>query len=211
MCICQSGVGLQSAAMSTEFAMLEIMNAALISQGCDELLAHNDGSNEGRLLSLNWAPIVEAELEMSNLHFTKKQVELLGRRDGMFGYDDAYVIPKVALHVRKVWIEDETGVRSFPDWVQDGECVHVDSPASIFIEYLESADPSIWSANFTVGIQLKLEAVLLRFKEEYNNADNMDAKADAKFQNARTLSSKARSAKEPFKRGRLARARFSRG
>jgi hypothetical protein len=197
--------------MSTEFAMLEIMNAALISQGCDELLAHNDGTNEGRLLSLNWAPIVEAELEMSNLHFSKKQVELVGRRDGLFGYDDAFVVPASALHVRKVWTEDETGVRSFPDWVQDGSCVHVDNPEAITIEYIESADPSIWSANFTIGVQMKLEAVLLRFNEEYGSAERMDANAETKFQNARTLSSKARSAKEPFKRGRLARARFNRG
>jgi len=197
--------------MSTEFAMLEIMNAALISQGCDELLAHNDGTNEGRLLSLNWATIVEAELEMSNLHFSKKQVELVGRRDGLFGYQDAYVVPASALHVRKVWTEDETGVRSFPDWVQDGSCVHLDSPDAVTIEYIESADPSIWSANFTLGIQMKLEAVLLRFNSEYNEAQMMDANADIKFQNARTMSSKARSAKEPFKRGRLARARFVRG
>jgi len=191
--------------------MLEIMNAALISQGCDELLAHNDGTNEGRLLSLNWATIVEAELEMSNLHFSKKQVELVGRRDGLFGYQDAYVVPASALHVRKVWTEDETGVRSFPDWVQDGSCVHLDSPDAVTIEYIESADPSIWSANFTLGIQMKLEAVLLRFNSEYNEAQMMDANADIKFQNARTMSSKARSAKEPFKRGRLARARFVRG
>jgi hypothetical protein len=197
--------------MSTEFAMLEIMNAALISQGCDELLAHNDGTNEGRLLSLNWATIVEAELEMSNLHFSKKQVELVGRRDGLFGYQDAYVVPASALHVRKVWTEDETGVRSFPDWVQDGSCVHLDSPDAVTIEYIESADPSIWSANFTLGIQMKLEAVLLRFNSEYDKAQMMDANADIKFQNARTMSSKARSAKEPFKRGRLARARFVRG
>lgn len=197
--------------MSKEFAMLEIMNAALISQGCDELLAHDDGTNEGRLLSLNWAPIVEAELEMSNYHFTKKQVEILSRTDGLFGYDDAFAVPASALHVRRVWTEDETGVRSFPDWVQDGSRIHVDSPDGVFIEYIESADPSIWSANFALGVQMKLEAVLLRFNEEYVNADRMDANAETKFQNARTLSSKSRSAQEPFKRGRLASARFSRG
>jgi len=187
------------------------MNAALISQGCDELLAHTDGTNEGRLLSLNWAPIVEAELEMSNYHFSKKQDELLSRSDGLFGYDDAFAVPHAALHVRRVWTEDETGVRSFPDWVQDGSRVHVDSAEGVFIEYIESADPSIWSANFAVGIQMRLEAVLLRFKEEYANAERMDGNAEAKFQNARTLSSKARSATQPFQRGRLAKARFGRG
>lgn len=197
--------------MSTEFAMLEIMNAALISQGCDELLSHDDGTNEGRLLSLNWAPIVEAELEMSNYSFTKKQTELLTRSDGLFGYDDAYLVPSSALHVRRLWIEQETGVRIFPDWVQDGYRVHVDSTDGVFIEYVESADPSIWSANFAIGVQMKLEAVLLRFKEEYVSAERMDTSAEIKFQNARTLSSKSRSATEPFKRGRLAQARFNRG
>lgn len=196
--------------MSTQFSMLEIMNAALISQGCDELLSHNDGTNEGRLLSLNWASIVEAELEIGHYSFTKKQEFLQTRQDGQFGYRDAYVVPLDALHVRRLWTEDDEGVRSFPDWVQDGTRVHVDATDGVTVEILESADPSIWSANFARGVQLKLEAVLLRFKEEYANAREMEQQAEALFQNARTKSSKDRSAKAPYKQSRYARARFGR-
>lgn len=187
------------------------MNAALISQGCDELLSHNDGTNEGRLLSLNWASIVESEFERAALNFTKQQAQLLSRQDGKFGYDDSYVVPAAALHVRRLWVEDDEGVRSFPDWVQDGSSVHVDAEEGVFIEYVNSAETALWGANFARGVQMKLEAVLLRFKEEHSTAGSMEQQAEMYFQEARTISSKSRSAQAPFKPGRLATARFRRG
>lgn len=195
--------------MATQFSMIQIMNAALISQGFEEIVSTNDGSNECRLLSRNWPTIVEAELEAGLYSFARKQETLVSRIAGQFGFMDGYRVPNGALHVRRVW--DLENPEELVDWVQDGTAVYVNSPDGITIEYAEAADPSLWTATFTLGVQYKLEAVLLRFKEEPNQAGRMEQMAELTLQKARTLSSKSRSAKEPFRASRFARARFGRG
>lgn len=192
--------------MATQFSMLGIMNAALISQAFEEVLSENDGSDEYRLLSRNWPTIVEAELEAGAYHYARQQAHLVSRQPGAFGYDDAYLVPLDALHVRRVWTEDDSGVRDFPDWSQDGTRIHVNNPEGVFIEYVHAADPSFWGANFSMGVQMKLEAVLLRFREEYGAADRIDLKGDDFFSVARTMSSRSRSAKEPYREGKYIKA-----
>lgn len=192
--------------MATQFSMLGIMNAALISQAFEEVLSENDGSDEYRLLSRNWPPIVEAELEAGAYHYARRQMELLTRQDGAFGYEDAYLVPDEALHVRSVWIEDDNGVRDFPDWSQDGTRIFVNHAEGVTIEYAFAPDASFWGANFSLGVQHKLEAVLLRFREEYGAADRLEALAEEKFQVARTMSSRARAARDPYKVGKYIRA-----
>lgn len=192
--------------------MLGIMNAALISEGEDEIVAENDGSNEWRILSRNWPLIVEAELEDGNYFFTRQQANLQSRVDGKYGYDDGYAVPAAALHVRHVWIEDDTGTRDLEvEWSQDGSYVYVNSPDGVWIEYVEVADASFWSANFSRGVQLKLQAILLTFREDPGAARDREASAEMAFQRARTNSSKARAPQEPYRTGRFARARFRRG
>ncbi len=191
--------------------MLGIMNAALQSQGLDEILSENDGTPEFRVLSRNWPLIVEAELEDGSYSFTKQQIELQTRQPGKFGYSDAYLLPGDALHVRHLWVVVD-GERCEADWSQDGTSVHVNSEAGCTIEYLSVADPSIWGANFSRGVQAKLEAVVLRaLKEEAGEAASMEQQAEIYFQRARTISSKSRSANPPLKRSRIAAARFGRG
>ena len=198
--------------MATQFSMIEIMNAALITQGFDDIVQANDGSDEWRLLSRNWPTIVEAELEDGNYHFTRTQTELLTRSDGAFGYDDAYLVPAAAIHVRRLWTEDTSGERNTThDWVQDSQRVYVNAPEGVFIEYTAVADEAFWSANFARGVQMKLEAVLLRSKEELREAQAMELEAEKYFQRARTNSSRSRSAAEPYKLSRFAMARFGRG
>jgi hypothetical protein len=196
----------------TGFTMISIMNAALITQGFSDAVSENDGSDEYRLLSRNWASIVEGELEDGLYSFTKDQTELLTRSDGRFGYDDAYLVPATAIHVRRLWTEDEAGERDMTvDWVQDGSKVYVNAPDGVFIEFVTVADPSLWSANFARGVQMKLEACLLRSREAYRDADGMDAAAMQYFDRARKNSSRSRSAQPAYKPGRIARARFTRG
>lgn len=196
--------------MATQFSMLGIINAALISQGMDEVPVGVD-TPEYRVLTQNWPSIVEAELEDGAYSFTKKQANLLTRSDGLFGYDDSFAVPAAALHVRHLWIE-EANERREVQWVQDGTHVHINNPDGCFIEYLESADPSFWTANFSRGVQYRLEAVLLRaVKEEANEAIAMEQQAEIYFQRARTNSSKSRSAVPPMKPSRIALARFGRG
>lgn len=195
--------------MATQFSMLGIMNAALISQGFDEIVQDNDGSVEWRLLSRNWPLIVEAELEDGLYYFTKKQAALETRQDGAFGFEDAYLVPMASLHVRSVWVQEQSGSRNLDlDWGQDGERVYVNAPSGVFIEYVDAEDPSFWGANFSRGVQMKLEAVLLRVREEYGAAGDMENQAEAYFQRARTNSTKSRSATEPYKMSRFALARF---
>lgn len=192
--------------------MLEIMNAALISEGEEEIVAQNDGSPEWRMLSRNWPLIVEPEIEDSNYFFARREENLQSRVDGKYGYDDAYAVPANALHVRHVWVVDQVGQRDMSvSWSQDGDYVYVNSPDGVWIEYAATTDTSFWTANFARGVQLRLQAVILRFREEEQGARARDADAEGYFQRARTNSSKARSPVEPFRQGRFARARFGRG
>jgi hypothetical protein len=197
--------------MAPQYSMLQIMNAALISEGLDEIVSENDGSDEWRLLARNWPMIVDAELEDGAYRFTKTAQFLQSRQNGSYGYPDAYLVPLDALHVRSLWVEDDDGIRTFPDWVQDGTRVHVDASAGVWVEYVISAAEHLWSANFARGVQMKLQAVILNFREERTAAAAMESQAEMAFQRARTSSSKSRSPTEPYKPSRFAIARFRRG
>lgn len=198
--------------MAHQFSMLGIMNAALITEGFDEIVSENDGSDEWRVLSRNWPGIVEAELEDGLYQFARKQELLLSRQAGKFGFQDAYLLPASALHVRRVWTEDEAGNRDTSlAWAQDGERVFVNVPDGIYVEIMEVADTSFWGANFSRAVQMKLQAVLLNVKEERGASQAMEQQAETYFQRARTQSSKSRSATEPYRASRFARARFGRG
>lgn len=197
--------------MATQFSMLQIINAALVSQG-QYSVSSNDGSDEWVLLSRNWPSIVEAELEDGVYMFAKRQEELLTRVDGKFGMPDGYAVPLDALHVRRLWTEEPNGDRNFPDWTQDGSHVYVDAPDGCFVEIVVVATEDLWSANFSRGVQKRLEAIILRaIKEESGDAARADQEAENHFERARTASSKSRSPAPPYREGLLSRARFRRG
>lgn len=184
------------------------MNAALLAQGSEEILSENDGSDEWRMLSRNWPGIVEAELEDGMYHFTREETQLLTRTQGKYGFEDAFLVPDAALHVRDLWVTDATGERCKTDWIQDDQYVYIDNDDGCIIEYVVSNEPNLWSANFTRGVQLKCEALILRsIKEEYGEAESFDAKADDAFQRARTISSKSRSPKTMYVKGPIALSR----
>jgi len=191
--------------------MIGIMDAALLAQGQESISVENDGSIEWRVLVSNWPHIVEAELEDGNYHFTKSQQHLVTRSDGKFGFDDAFLVPAGALHVRRLWVV-ESDQRVEIEWVQDGTHVHVNSPGGCYIEYISVASEHLWSANFTMGVQKKLEALILRsIKEEFSEASHVENDAEEYFQRARTHSSKARTPQKMYKKGRIASARNRRG
>lgn len=193
--------------MSQDFSMLSIFNAALVAQGMQEIVSENDGSAEFRVLARNWPAIVEAELEDGAYFFARREAVLHNRTPGKFGFADAFLIPAEAIHVRRVW--DPANAHATFDYVQDGTHVHVNRSEPITVQYLEVPDVHLWTANFTRGVQMKLEAVILRaLKEEAAEAREMEAQAEVYFQRARTHSSKARSATKPHRRGRIAEARF---
>lgn len=196
--------------MAQLFSMIGIMNAALLAQGMDDIISDSDGSVEFIVLSSNWPSIIEAELEDGAYYFTRETATLTDRSDGKFGFDDAYTVPATAIHVRRVWLgkSKEEAV-----WSQDGTHIFLNAgDQAVHVEYVVVPDTDLWSANFARGVQMKLEAIVLRsLKEEHREARAMDEQAETYFQRARTNSSKARSATRPFRPGRIARARFGRG
>lgn len=193
--------------MSASFSMLSIMNAALISQGFDEAVAENDGTPEFRALSRNWPTLVESELEVGNYHFTREQVHLTQIVTAKFGSAYAYLVPNGTAHVRHVWKLDDDGERQEIAWTQDGTSIHCDEGEGIYAEVVTIADPSVWSATFARGVQLRLEAVLLRLKEEAGEAERRDQEAFGQFEMARQHSSRARTAGPVYRRGPIAMAR----
>jgi hypothetical protein len=198
--------------MSTTFSMLKLINAALLAHG-QETVSVNDGSLEWRVLSDNWPIIVEAELEASNFHFTKEEATVTSYVTGKFGFDYGYQVPPGALHVRNVWVEDASGIRHDVDWCQDATHVYLDFDEGCVIEYVDVTDVAVWTANFSMGIQLRLEAIVLRsLKEEYGEARKFDERAEAFLQRARTKSSTSRSKNPAIKgKGSIVEARLRRG
>jgi hypothetical protein len=200
--------------MATTFTKLGLFNAALLSQGKVEI-AEDDDSLEWRTLNANWATLIEAELQDSAINYSLIEEELPTRAaDGSFGYDDAYTAPTEALHIRHVWKLDSNGDRVDLDWFNGKTYLHVnDAAVGIWVEYVEASDPGQFGPLFAQGIQMKLEAIILRaMKEEYRSASEMEARAEEKLQRARTNASNEKSPKPLFKsRGRFSSARFTRG
>lgn len=195
---------------NTQFSMLGIMNAALLSQGLEEI-NENDGTNEWRLLSRNWASIVEAELEDGGYHFTVDQQQLNTRTNGKFGFDDGYLVPSASMHIRRLWITDG-GSDVAVDWVQDSSYVYLDNPDGCYVEFVMVPGEHLWGANFSRGVQKRLEALIARaIKEELQEAVSLEQEAETYFQRARTVSSKSGSPQRAFKQGPIARARNGRG
>ena len=187
--------------------MLTIFNSALVAQGLQEITLEDDGLAEFRVLSRNWPVIVEAELEDGQYYFARREVEVSSAVSGKFGFSHAFLVPAGAIHVRRVW--DASDARADIDYVQDGTYVHANHAGPVTLEYVEVAAESLWSANFARGVQFRLEAVILRaLKEEPAEAAAMEEQAETYFQRARTNSTRARSAKSPYRVGRIAAARF---
>lgn len=201
--------------MENPFSMLQIMNAALLSQGEEQIVSLNDGSDAYRVLAANWPLIVQSGLEIGNYFFTREQVNITTTTTGKFNYTNAYAIPANTLTVRSAWIVEASGNDNIVldiDWIQDQSYVYCNETTGIYIERLVSADSSIWSATFTRAVKLALEAVILRaMKEEFNEALKMEQLADLMFEEAKTHSSQARSGKKAYKKGPIASARFVRG
>ena len=194
----------------TQFSMLQIINAALAAQGEDEVTSLEDGTPEFRILARNWPFVVEAEMEAGIYTFSREEAFTQSRVDGKFGFADGYAVPQAALHVRKVWTV-KNGQTIEPIWVQDGEHVHVDEAAGIYMEYLTVPDQSFWGANFSRGVQLRLQAILSRATGEPMEARDLDGQAEMAFQTARTVSSKSRSDVIRQRQSSFAMARFRRG
>lgn len=201
------------AAMSTEFSMISLMNAALRAQGQDVLVSENDGSLEWDTLFRNWPAIVEAEMEIGRYNFTKQETPSVTRINGRFGKTDGFLIPLDVLHVRRTRIKDSDGNLLDIDWLSDGSYVYLDHPGGDYLEgvWMDCAivaDQHLWSANFSRGVQLKLEAVIAKaIKEEAAEANNLEMQAEMHFERARTLSSQERAPRPTFKKGGLSRAR----
>lgn len=192
--------------------MLGIMNAALVSVGLNEIVSEEDGTPEFNAMARNWPGIVQSELEAGLYEFSKVQADLNSRIDGKFGHPDGYLVPLASLFVRHVWTLGTSDVRVFStDWVSDGAAVYLTGEAGCAIEYITVPDPSIWSANFSRGVQHKLEAVLYRMESDETAARDADLRGMDAFSTARTVASKSRAARPLMRTSSFATARFGRG
>lgn len=191
--------------------MLQIMNAALLTQGFDEIVAVEDGSDEFRVLARNWPMIVERELEDGKYRFTRREVVLNNRSAGAYGFADSYLLPSTTLHVRRAWEVDAQGSRRELHWTQDGNHIHVTAEAGITVECFDTVGVELWTANFAYGVQKRLEAVLCRVKEEPGAAQQAEQEAEVAFQRARTHSAQSRSPVPAYRQSPYARARFRLG
>ena len=201
----------------TTFTRLSIINAALLSQGQEELVVEDDGSLEWRTLAANWAPIVEGEMEDAAMRHNIVEEEITHRLgDGRFGFADRYWSPSSALHIRRVfeWSGAEGETRNYlDDWYQSATEIHVNAASGIWVEYVEVIDPEYFGPNFARGIQKKMEAVLARsVKEEHPLADRLEQEAEYLLQRARTAAAGSKGPKPLFRpSSRFTDARFRRG
>jgi hypothetical protein len=195
--------------MRTQMSMLTIINAALSAQGLDDVTSLQDGSPEFRILSRQWPFIVEAALETGRFPFARNEYFSASRVQGKFGFKDGYAFPEVALHVRSVWTVVRE-VKMDPIWVQDGSHVYVDEPEGVWMEYATVPDPSFWGANFSLGVQLRLQSVIARATQS-GDVSNLESQAEMAFERAMTAASKARSDQTPARMSSFAAARFGRG
>jgi len=192
--------------------MLGIMNAALVSVGLDEIVSEYDGTAEVNLMLRNWPGIVESELEAGLYEFSKQQADLVSRIEGKFGRPDGFLIPAAALFVRHVWTLNQTGARVFStDWVSDGVAVYLDSAEGCTIEYISVPDPSVWSANFSRGVQFALEAALCRMEGDETAARDADMRSREAVIIGRGVAAKSRAARPLTRTSSFATARFGRG
>jgi hypothetical protein len=189
--------------------MLSIINAALAAQGLDEVTSLEDGSPEFRILSRHWSLVVEAALETGRFPFARQEVFTQSRVEGKFGFADGYAFPETALHIRDVWTTAGSRIINHI-WVQDGSHVYLDEPGGVWMEYATAPDPSFWGANFSQGVQLRLQAVIARATQT-GDARELDAQAEMAFDRANTAAAKGRSDEIRPRQSSFALARFGRG
>ena len=193
--------------MPSSFTTLSIMNTALTQCGYDEILSMEDGTAEFTLMQRAWPGIVEAELEQGRYSFSRAEVQLLSRVPGKFGFEDGYLVPNEALHVRRVWTDEETDPTQVA-WVQDQSAVYVNAPSGIMAEIIVAPETSVFTAQFCQGVMHSLRAALLRAVAEYPAAREAESMAEIKFDSARTIASKSRQSTQAFRLGTIAEARF---
>lgn len=180
------------------FSKIQLFNAALTATRCNTITS-NDGSKEWLLLESNYPTIVDAALERGKLYFGRERVDLTSRVPGKFGYDDGYVLPADVLMVRHVWIDDIIT----EDWTADDDTVYVNAISGVECEYIKKPVEQTFSRQFDLALIFKLQAVILRWKEQYSEADAMDQRGDFELLRARTVSSGQRGKTRPLREGRV--------
>ena len=188
-----------------------IFNAALLKCGRED--TETGGSGDlWRAMDSNYDEIVRAAFEDGdgNLPFGRQREALTSRSASEYDFDDAYELPDGCLQVVEVYFDDYSASDLEERWETDGESIHLDaSSRAIEIEYVKAGQESKWSANFALGIQRRLEAVIYGFLEEYDDAELRDQQADVFFMKSGIKASKNRSQRRVWKRGggRLVRTR----
>ena len=184
------------------FSKIQLYNAALTATRCDPITS-NDGSDRWLLLESNYPTIVRAALERGKYSVGRERVALTSRVAGKFGYDDGYVLPADTLIVRHVWVNEALTEA----WSTDDDTLYIDATSGVECEYIKQPVEQSFHAQLDLALTLKLQAVILRWKESYQEAEAMDQKADFELLRAKHVSTGQRGKRRPFREGRVMRAR----
>jgi hypothetical protein len=187
-----------------------LFNAALYHTG------HRPADKTGiyEAMDANYDEIVRAAFEDASgaLPFGKARSTLTSRSAGTFGYEDSYTLPDGVVHVVEVYFNEVSASDIQEAWELDLSvpALLVNANArTIEIEYVREGEEHTWSANFALGVQRALEAVIKNVIEEPEEGAFKSSEAEAFFFKASIKGSKNRSKTSLMKRGggRLMRAR----
>lgn len=190
-----------------------IFNAALLRTGNDPA-TEGEGSALWMALEANYDEIVRACFEEGDgvFPFGRARRDLTSRVDGTFGFDDAYAIPFDAIHGIEVLLDGKSCADLLEPWEIDGinNLLLVSAGGRrVEFEFVAGGQEHTWSAQFALGIQRHLEAVIKDCLEETGESEAKTQAADFHMMKASIQGSKSRSARNVWKRGggRLIRAR----
>lgn len=188
-----------------------LFNAALLRCGREDTTTGGSGPL-WRAMEANYDEIVRAAFEEGDgtLPFGKARETLTSRSTGSFGFDDAYTLPSDCIHVIEVFLDTYAASDLRLKWEVADDKVHLDADErTVEVEYVVQGAEAAWSANFALGVQRRLEAVIQTFLEEPEEAQLREQQADVYFMKAGIKGAKSRSGNRAWKHGggRLVRAR----
>lgn len=208
MCIAANRLAVDFQAMAVR-SKDTIFNAAALRCGLN-----SSDSAIWESMEANYDEIVRAAFEdgAESLPFGRARIELTSRQVGDFGFDDMFVMPNDVIHVSEVFLDDVPAANMLLPWQIDASrnALLVDASSKrVEIEYIRQGQESTWSANFALGVQRRLEAVIKSVLEEVQEEVQRDQDGDLFFLKAGVKGSKNRSATSVRKRGsgRILRAR----
>lgn len=166
---------------------LTYINAAASRTGSETITELTDGSLIGKIAAQSYEPLVRSELSLMPWKQASK-IAVLDRIDPTTMGDPpepwtaAYELPTDLIDIRTVM------VAGLPiTYAVHGNTIlcDADSSSDVILHYVWRVPENRWHPAFAEGITKRLEAMFLRGKEQYAEAEKRDAAAALQFAKAR--------------------------